>query len=399
MTRDRTHESLLELTAKAARQCSAAERDIDLEGARLPQVGDLYLFPETNSLPVEWMVATRAHQSAIRVIPCDANPLTGPSDISISDQASCGPLTLRPGFGVTLPPSAFDPQLRVGGVETTWFENDLARVESEASDDDPVVDPDLKDWYDSVSARAQVLLGTRSTEGITIEASQTQALWRSSLLPISGNPFGIAASILLVIAVGLGGGLIRQMREIETVERRLQDAQLQLEEARGTADSPRQNPEAESDRELQRLTARHEAISTELRTRITDLEGQLEDARVKKPILNLPLVWLSPSETVRGESRRFEVAGRPGSFLMILEVQDSRVFNSFSVEIHDLRSGTSVWNGSDMIRSGPAEIVLVLPNELFPAGDYRVSLLGSKETRLQPIADYSLRVAQISSDS
>ncbi|MCP4900987.1 MAG: hypothetical protein GY906_28800, partial [bacterium] len=255
-----------------------------------------------------------------------------------------------------------------------------------------LVDPELNDWIESVPAKAQALLSSQSLSPPQDKTQMVPLHARSFMKSVTGSPYGIAASVLLVITVGLGGGLLHQFQRAEDAGQLLHQTRVQLAEARGEVEDAGLIPNDDVVRQLQELEGRHVAERQELRDQIKVLATQLEDAGVEKPLLNLPLVWLSPMETVRGDSRRVNLQGTAGSFLLVLEVQDARFFSTYRVDVEDIATGTITWSGEDLIRSGPAEIVLVLPRNLFPTGEYRLVLNGVSDSGEERLDQYSLQV-------
>jgi hypothetical protein len=387
------HERLMRLSRDAVRQHERNQHQVEGLENHDPEPGDLYVLPAAKSLPVEWLVVAvdRVEPHLVLVVPTDTNPIFGPHDSEVPEEAPCGPLSLRYDFGFWIERDALEDGVRVGRVGDPWIadfvreRNDGVR-ETEPKHSAGAEDPDLTDWLESVPAKAVALVKTElqaAQPDATIAVSKPPAFRRFN--PV-GNPYGIAASVLLVITVSIGGGFVQQLRKVESMTEQLQAAQAQLVTAQEVV---AQEEPVELEHELRAVEAHYDSLLVDLRDRIATLENRLTVKQSVGPLLNLPLVWLSPVEAVRGEATNIDLPTKDNSFLLVLEVHDSTVFESYRVEVRDIDRGIETWSSNGLIKSGPAELVLVLPSTLFQSGRFRISLLGVSKEGRRLVGEYS----------
>lgn len=123
-----------------------------------PQDGDIFLFEQGDNLGLEWVVLFSHHKNEelLFTVPADDNPMAGSTDITISENALCGPLTLRCGQSLWIHKTDFDMKLRVGVLENKHWLRALNKVEqifegnlqSTAWQREKDADPEYKEWMD-----------------------------------------------------------------------------------------------------------------------------------------------------------------------------------------------------------------------------------------------------------
>ena len=132
-----------------------------------PQDGDIFLFKQGGEVALEWVVLFSHYKndSLLLTVPADDNPMAGSTDITISEEALCGPLTLRCGQGVWIHKSDFQMTLRVGLIENWHWLRALNKAEqifdgklqSTVQQQENDADPEYEEWIDLVSQEQEVL--------------------------------------------------------------------------------------------------------------------------------------------------------------------------------------------------------------------------------------------------
>ncbi len=177
-----------------------------------PRPGDTFLFRETSSYGVEWLVveADLENQRRLLVVPVDDSPLVGSRDVEAAD-ACDSPLSIRCASGVWLDAQAFDPELRTGSLqpevvaEVRQRRNEIkdGTVEGTILEQEVDDDPAYKAWLDEVLGPALATLAKRFEGHSEIETAEARRVPTASMrLSVSGS-LAIAASVFLVISVGI----------------------------------------------------------------------------------------------------------------------------------------------------------------------------------------------------
>ena len=86
--------------------------------------GDLYVVAECAEQPVEWLVVKPEPGDRVLVIPADTQTLVGSTDVAVAEHEPGGPLALRCGHGVGIDAGLLDPEMRTGSLA----DEALARV-------------------------------------------------------------------------------------------------------------------------------------------------------------------------------------------------------------------------------------------------------------------------------
>lgn len=166
-----------------------------------PQPGDLFVIPETSHLAVEWAVIERDAAGRLYVVPADTWDQVGSHDVHVSSASACGPLSLRCGLGLWLPPEILDPELRSGVLESadltrardTWQSIERGTVCATDSQRETDTEIEYRDWIEKGPAQARDLLDRAWRLGE--REGWRRGGWRSTAL---------AASLLLALAAGSG---------------------------------------------------------------------------------------------------------------------------------------------------------------------------------------------------
>ncbi len=93
-----------------------------------PGPGDLYLLAETAEQGIEWAVLDGDPDgSRLLVVPADTNPLAGSADVTVPEEASRGPLTLRCAHALWFARGRLESRLRAGALEPEYVARALEK--------------------------------------------------------------------------------------------------------------------------------------------------------------------------------------------------------------------------------------------------------------------------------
>jgi hypothetical protein len=363
-------------------------------GDRLPGPGELVLFPETASLPVEWVVLGRdpSRPGRVLVVPADSHPKAGTADLEVPASSPVAPLTLRCGFEVWLDESRLGRATRTGDVVDPEEVAAARRIQEARERGEAVgsllaeevdADPDYQDWIEEVLAPSRVAL-TAPAQAPAVP-TQRRALLRA-------HPLGLAASILLTTTLGLAGGVLWQGRRIAVMaqEKARRAGELQRERERFTSEL--QRAEDLHRRELSETGRAAEEHRKQDQERIAALERRLGDLVRPEALLNVPLQVLSSGDPVRGDIDELILPAKTRLFFLLLSISDPRSFPSYRLEVVDGDSGQVVWKAEGLKSSSDNEVSLVVRRGDFAPGEYRFRLFGLKGGNAELVEEYQLRV-------
>lgn len=348
--------------------------------------GELVLFPETAALPVEWAVLGRdpAHPGQILVVPADTNTQAGTADVDAT--GSVAPLTLRCAFGVWVPESRLAVAPRAEGTlapedvtaaRRVWEARERGEPAGSLLAEEVDADPEYRDWIEDVLVPARAALA----------AAPVVPLRRRP--QFFGNPYALAASVLLMVTLGLTGGLLWQDRRLHDLasERARTEQELRRERERLT------RAEEQHRRQLSEAERRAEEARRQDRERIAELERRLAETPRLGALLNVPLVDLAPRDPVRGEIEEVLLPAGVDYFFLILSVFDTRPFPIYRLEVADRDTGRLVWKSEGLKTNHLNEITVAMPRDLLPPGDYLLRLYGLKDGKAEEVAEYEVRIA------
>jgi hypothetical protein len=361
--------------------------------------GDLFVLPETAGFPVEWAILAREPGDTGRLLAilADTQPLAGSADVEVPPNEPAGPLSLRCRFGTWVDATRFDAARRTGTLSPDAVDRALRRRSELETGDLKVsplayeadVDPEYEDWVRDVLVPAQAALAESSKKREPSSVVRPLRRWTSF-----GNPYALAASILLMVTIGLAGGLLWQgnrLSDLATERQRTAD-ELRQERARSAAELKKaqedhQRAIAERDREAaKRLESEQQ--------RIADLEQRLESASRTRPLIDAPYVWLSEREPVRGEEEGISIPAEAPYLFTILFVSNSALFPEYRLEIRDKDTGRTVWQTAGLHKKDDGTVSVALPRDLLPPGAYRLRLYGLKRGKAEMAGEYDLRIAR-----
>lgn len=359
-------------------------------GGRRPEAGELVLFPETADLPVEWAVLGRDpdRPGLVLVVPADTYTKAGTTDVEVSEGSPVAPLTLRCAFGTWTGEARLSMARRTGDVLESQDVSAARRVWEARERGEPVgsllaeevdADPEYQDWIEDVLVPARVALAAAPV--VPVRRRPT----------FFGNPLALAASVLLMVSLGLTGGLIWQDRKLEDLasERARTQEELRQETERLTRELRRS--EDAHRREMTEAEQRAEEVRQRDRERIAELEQRLEDIRRPETLLNVPIVGLSP-RPVRGEIREVTLPAKAGLFFLLLSVTDMRRFSIYRLEIVSKDTGRVSWKGEGLKANELNEVSLALPRDALAPGNYRLRLYGLEGGKAELVDEYELRI-------
>ncbi len=408
-------ERLRRLTREAASAQAEMTTSLRQRPADRPEPGDLFVARATADLPVEWLILEhqvedrRAEDSGrVLVIPADTSSLVGSGDVAVPSTAARGALTLRCRFAARCAAETFESDLRTGVLEPEYVER--ARVVHQA-----VI---AGETLGSVDQR-EVDLETEYLDGLA-DAPQPalaalEALERDRAAVVSDPPgepapvvelrprgrrfwversLALAASILLVVSLGLGRQVMRSGQEHRAATE-AHDQQLE-QLAR-----ERQGLEAAHGANLAELVARQEESEQEYRRRLAELEG----SRRPRAMLNLPFVVLSAARTRSLAENRLaedgpaenslaetvELPTEASHLMLILQLQPAELYPKYRLEVRRSGSPRTIWS-SDELKTDDLELTAALPREIIGAGDFQLRLSGLLEGERKLLQDYSLTV-------
>jgi hypothetical protein len=360
-------ESMRRATTEALARFGRLEEELNRRRDQPAEPGDLWVFPQTADLPLEWLVLERHPTDSRRVlvVPADTNPVSGPADVAVPKTAPCGPLRLRCGYGTWVDSPEGGRARRTGLVEAEVVQQARERyaaLKAEPGGGEPeTVDPEYEDWVDDVVRR-----GTRA---LTVAGGRppVQKSWVA-------RPWATAATVLL--ALGLGWATGRMIPRASVPDPALQDARDRL---------------ARQEAELQRLRTEGPAKRGDPGPLPASPAASKEAA--PRPLTNLPFIWLGPSEATRGPAPVLTVPPAAALVLIVLQVDDPEPRRRYRLDVHGGRTGQKVWSGGGLVKTGVSELALALPRELLPAGAYSLRLYDEEAPRAVH-TEYAFRIDQ-----
>jgi hypothetical protein len=351
MTQEARSLRLLEATRSAVHGADAAAAA--LGDAPDVRPGDLFVHPATAAWPVEWLLV-RLDGPRCQVVPADTFTAARGSDVTVTADDPAGPLTLRGEHATWVDAGALRPERRTGRVGPDLVERVRFLVGARTSPASSASDPELDEWRAALDAACAAL------------AAAAPPVERRPGGRLTPRLLGLAASVLLVSTVILGGRMARLSRTVDRLERDRAATTAALERAEGA----RRSAAARADQLRAQLAAADEA-----HTRDTQPPAP-------RSLVNVPFLWLTPDEAVRGEMPALTLPPEGELVVLIVPLVEPRRFARYRVEL--ARSGEVVWQSSDLVPTGVAELSLALPRSLLPPGRYRlqVSGVGGRTERL-----------------
>ena len=391
----KSREALRRVTGEAARGYGQILDEVRQRGAGAPRPGDLFLCRATAELPVEWLVLERRGEDPgmLWVLPADTNSLLGSGDVAVPSTAARGALTLRCRFGGWRAASVFEPGLRTGILEPEIVDqarrlrDAVKQGERVGSVDQREMDLETEyvDWVHEVLEEAQAAIEASTVAEIPQDAAPEADAAEVVEFPARGRWssaekfLGIAASVLLVMSLGLGRQVVHTGQEHRTTAEVLGQRIAQLgREEESAVSSHRES--------LEELAKRQAEAEQRHQRELAELERQQR----ARPLVNVPFVVLSSTRT-RSATEAVELPSRASHLVIILQLESGAEFPSYRLEIRRDGSSRRVWS-SDALKTDGAELTVALPRELLPAGDYQLRLSGRRSGESELVAEYTLEV-------
>lgn len=332
-----------------------------------PREGLLITLAATAELGIEWLVLdVDATTGRCLLVAVDPMSWFGSGDRVLAGPPSSGLPVVRCSHGFHVPGSRLEGELAREVAVPSELEPIKAHRKAvlagryQPTDEEMEVDldPDYRDW-------------SRTLEGAQREAAASlnfgEADPRSSVRPL-GRLVARAASVILLVALGLLAGLVIQQRrsarevaDLEATRSALIEERDQLAETAGELARERARLDAEIRRlgdEMQRAEEGHEQQREELEARI---------ARLQVPEISVPWI-LVPPDLVRGDPEVLVVPPEARSVVLLL---DARPGDRVEVSRID---GSTVWSATIERVEEQSEVLLRLPARLVPPGEYVISV-------------------------
>jgi hypothetical protein len=210
------------------------------------------------------------------------------------------------------------------------------------------------------------------------------AFWQQITAPFRRNLVAIAAQLILLVLLALGGWVILTRQE------RLNEQLANRDQALDSANKSL----AELRRQLEDATRRLDMQQTGK----TSKQSEDEIARLRQtideltsPQLDIPLIDL---DTIRGgptdTPMPIEVLRNANSVTLILNFNDRQQHPVYEVEVFD-QHNDKIWRGQS--KSHGNKLTMTLPRRFLPGGRYLIKLSGLKNNLKVPVADYAIKVS------
>ena len=303
-----------------------------------PRLGDIFLLDEGGGAPVEWLAVEQDAEDLRRllVVPADGNPFIGSRDVEVPAEAAAGLTSIRCDLGVWLDAGTLAPERRTGvlsleHINRVRHKRRAIEAGSRAGsvlEQEVDQDPEYQEWRETIAA-ARAVLKDRSA----VEVRGPSSARRTS----AGSPAAVAASILLMVAVGLGGTVAMQ------------------------------------------------------RARIADLQQNLKRALLPTPQIDLPFHHFTGLEPVRGPDQPLVVAATAERIALIFEVAEPEPYPSYRLEMLESDTEREIWTDDRLTRTG-SELSLDVPRSLFSSGSYVFRIYGLGKNAPALVEEYTLSV-------
>ena len=261
----------------------------------------------------------------------------------------------------------------------------------------------LKTWAESnaqVFAEAQVDAGPARVlrlpeRRVPVQQPFGRRLAGSRLLSFY-VPCALAA-MFLIAALVLGVQLMSQRNENDRLVAQVNEKQL------ATAEANRRAEQAETARRMaQEELARRPAEKPPQQTGeagVPNGPGQTKERSespsvAEQPTVNVPIFELEPRGATRNSGSdvvTFEAASDTRLITLILHVNGELSQDNYSLEVLDA-AGRPVWSSRGLRKNRYSNFTVALPRRTFPAGDYRLKLYSSRDSRRELVEEYAMRL-------
>jgi hypothetical protein len=299
-------------------------------------------------------------------------------------------LSLRCRFGAWIAASDLDPGLRSGVVSADVVARALHRYRELAQEPSGLLssehgaDREVQDWVEEVVAPAHAAL-TAAVDGRAAAADAAAGSEARLPPPASSRLYPLAASILLLVALGAGAALLWQRRELGRLAQETQQLRGALHHQQAEARTA--GAEAERyRREIEQTAAARRGDQQ----RIAALEREADASGTSRgPLANVPFLLLQPRETVRGTPIAIPRPARSPYLLLLIELA-ADPGPPYRLQISRQGQPGGVWKIGDLERTGPSELSVAVPSRWLQPGDYGLRLYARGSTA--PLREYTITV-------
>jgi hypothetical protein len=395
-------EGLPELARRSVAEKSRVAAELARRRGEPAAVGDLFVLPATGGLPVEWLVVERDSRRPGRlfVVLADTNSHLARADLSVPAGDGSGPLSLRCRYGAWCREGALNPALRTGSVAPDLAARALRRYRELASGalalphggGVELSDAEYEDWIDEIVAPAYAALMEAQGEPPAATARVLASAEKGARFPppAGSHFYPMAASVLLLVAMGLSVAALWQQRELSRLTRAIERLGGALDREQSSARAAGAQVERFR-RELEQAAAAAAAAHRADQERIASRERAPTGGGVSgEPLANVPFLWLRPQEALRGEPA---VTPRPAHspyLLLILDLGDADPSPEYRLEVSRPNEPAPLWKVGGLKRTGSTELTVALPSRLLKAGEYRLRLYARGGTA--PVCEYAIAV-------
>ena len=315
------HNELRNATLRALSSWSAERADIDA-APRSPRPGDTFVFPGSGDQLVEWLVVEEGADGRWLVVAVDDRPGVGSQDVALHPPVS-GLASVRCVVEARLHNAAFEPAQRTGMLTDDVLGQVLEKRASVA-DGSIVASPaerevdDDPDYLSCMAELGQLQNVFTQVAGSAGTVKEKPLLRSPRWWP--GRPYGRIFALAAMLVLSLGTAVVWQQ------------------------------------------------------IRITALQGQLRDA----PYANLPFVWLTADENIRGPEDPLVVPAEARRLAFILEVSTPRSYPRYRVELLSKDPRLEVWSQDSFIKT-ESELSFDLPSSLLADSEYEIGIYGLPE--------------------
>lgn len=375
--------------------------EAELEAGRPTRAGDLFVLEACSEQPVEWAVLAEDPEDSarIQVVAVDSSTLVGSADIAARAEQR-GPVSVRCGTTAWLAEKTLQASRSTGRLPEEALAQARRKVRLLAAGETVGnawerqldTDPEYRLWQEEVLAPAWAALPKL---GPRLRLSEPTATRREE--PVPGRqaaaphrrrwrqPLALAATVFLVLFLGLGREVFRTRQE---AERQAETHRQQLGKLEG---AQREGAEAHR-REMTQLREEHRRAVADLGRQLAVGSGSQPQAEPPPvPLVNLPFVVLA-STRLRGEDREVRLDLKADYLLVIFQVENPQPEALYRLQLISEEDGREVWSHHEMTLTGRSEISVALPGNLLTATGYRFYLALKEGGDWQQVDEYRLRV-------
>lgn len=389
-------QALLEQTDLARQRQNRLEAE--LEVAKPPQAGDLFVAEASAEQPVEWAVLAVEGSARLQVVAVDSSPLLGSADLAAQVEQR-GSVSVRCAYTAWVAPAMFQGSRATGRLTEEALDQVRQKVRRLAAGEavgnawerDIDTDPEYHLWQEEVLEPARNSLPALGPKAL----SAPPAVRRSTAAPGRWRrwrqPLALAASVLMVLSLGLGREVLRMRQE---VEHQASTHRQQLEEMIEAHDT-----RAEAlRRAMEEYRREHEQAQAELEEKLAAKEPPPPmtspppmASPPPAPLVNLPFVVLESTRS-RGDDREISLTPEADYLLVLLQVETPQPGARYRLQLVPSAGGGVLWSHRGLVLTGGSELSVALPRKLLEPGAYQFLLSVQEGEGWRQLHEYGLRV-------